>query len=159
MQTYCKIYIQKRLRNISNNLPKRHPKSSKMAGVEVGKINFLPLAPFPLWPPLFPLWPPPSFPLWPGRFLLKTGLSDPSILPSSNVSEQFLFQVWKKKNLYDFLIFTFFKPWETYEVVLQNSAVPKAAARASEMVWGSRSTGGGPDFWGFKNAPLVAQRF
>ena len=65
----------------------------------------------------------------------------------------------EEKNLYDFLIFTFFKPWETYEVVLQNSAVPKAAAIASEMVWGSRSTGGSPDFWGLKNGPLVAQRF
>ena len=59
----------------------------------------------------------------------------------------------KKKNLYDFLIFTFFKPWETYEVVLQNSAVPKAAAIASEMVWGSRSTGGSPDILGGNTPP------
>ena len=54
----------------------------------------------------------------------------------------------KKKNLYDYLIFTFFKPWEEYEVALQNSAVPKAAAIASEMVWGSRSTGVAPIFGG-----------
>ena len=55
----------------------------------------------------------------------------------------------KKHNLYDFLIFTFFKPWETYEVVLQNSAVPKAAAIASEMVWDSRSKRASHDFKGF----------
>ena len=52
----------------------------------------------------------------------------------------------EEKILYDFLIFTFFKPWEHYEVVLQNSAVPKAAVIASEMVWGSRSTGVAPIF-------------
>ena len=59
----------------------------------------------------------------------------------------------------DFFIFIFFKLWEVYEIILWNSAVPKAARRASEMVWGSRSTGLSQDFGSVKNAPLVAQRF
>ena len=35
----------------------------------------------------------------------------------------------------------FFRPHETYEIILWNSAVPKAERRASEMVWGPRSKG------------------
>ena len=66
MITYYRIYIQKKFKNIFKNLPKRLPKSFKKGGVEVGKSNFLALVAFPLWPPVFPLWPPPSFPLWPG---------------------------------------------------------------------------------------------
>ena len=86
MKTYYKIYIQKRLKNILKNLPKRLPKSFKKGGVEVGKSNFLVLVAFPLWPPVFPLWPPPSFPLWPGRFLLKIDLSD-ALFPLLSVEE------------------------------------------------------------------------
>ena len=86
MKTYYKIYIQKRLKNILKNIPKRLPKSSKKGGVEVGKSNFPLLVAFPLWPPLFPLWPPPSFPLWPGRFLLKIDLSD-ALFPLLSVEE------------------------------------------------------------------------
>ena len=47
-----------------------------------------------------------------------------------------------------FIICIFFRPWEDYDVVLWNSAVPKAATRASEMVLGSRSNGVTPDFLG-----------
>ena len=37
MLTYCKIYTQKRLKNISETLLKRPPKSSKMVGQELRK--------------------------------------------------------------------------------------------------------------------------
>ena len=43
-----------------------------------------------------------------------------------------------------FAIFNFLRSCEEYEVDLGNSAVPKAATRASEMVWGSRLKGGYP---------------
>ena len=54
----------------------------------------------------------------------------------------------KNSLFFDFYFFIFFSPWEVYEIILQNSAVPKAARRASEMVWGSRSKGLSQDFQG-----------
>ena len=48
-------------------------------------------------------------------------------------------------NLCDFLIFIFSKLQEDYEAGLCKSSVRKAATRASEMVWGPRSTDGTPN--------------
>ena len=44
-------------------------------------------------------------------------------------------------NLFDFLVFSCFRPWEHQQRVLWNSAVRLAAMRASEIVWSSKSKG------------------
>ena len=58
-----------------------------------------------------------------------------------------------KKNICDFFIFNFLRPWEDWELVLRNSAVCRAARRASGMAWGSRSTGCTPDLYSSRNIP------
>ena len=52
-----------------------------------------------------------------------------------------------------FFNFNFLRSEDDFEVVLQNSAVPKATTTASGMVWGSRSTGCTPDFSPSRNIP------